>query len=45
MNDDILQSLCNLMLRNVVFKLFHNLFTHSQMGEPLPILLQEADSN
>ncbi len=24
-----LQSLCNLMLRNVVFKVFHNLFTHS----------------
>ncbi len=23
------QSLCNLMLRNVEFKLFHNLFTHS----------------
>ncbi len=24
-----LQSLCNLMLRNVVFKVFHHLFTHS----------------
>ncbi len=24
-----LQSLCNLTLRNVVFKVFHNLFTHS----------------
>ncbi len=24
-----LQSLCNLMLRNVVFKVFHNPFTHS----------------
>ncbi len=24
-----LQSLCNLMLRNFVFKVFHNLFTHS----------------
>ncbi len=24
-----LQSICHLMLRNVVFKVFHNLFTHS----------------
>ncbi len=24
-----LQSLCNLTLRNIVFKVFHNLFTHS----------------
>ncbi len=24
-----LQSLCNFTLRNVVFKVFHNLFTHS----------------
>ncbi len=41
-----LQSLCNFTLRNVVFKEFHNLFTHflrtlSQIGEPLPIFTSE----
>ncbi len=28
-DDDICKTVCNLTLRNVVFKVFHNLFTHS----------------